>query len=448
MFRFVLPALMAALLVCGCASAPVNTLPDPEPTAKLRVMVLAVTGPRTRGYWAVSEEDFARKSYAVVGRFLRETGIYEVIPGSDLEKAAGKKKFAAWEWKQSDWSLAREVGRAVHADYIFIAEREDSGLLYYRMIFINRETGRQYAAGGNAARQQDWTRTTAEANAIIRESYREIFHAAKSDLFETALRRGRTMRDQPAAVKPVPDKPAPAAVPGVREPAPVEIAKAAPEKKSRQAKKKPVRKKEKPAKAAPVADAAQDPGQPVPDKPAPAAVPEAKPDRKTEEPVAIAAAPAPKKTETPARSKTPVKAKKELTDVKVRLIVYDFNAAKHMEVVSLILADALREELFNIGPFVLVNRENVAQAVDELKLQYSGLVDEKQAVRVGDWLAANEMVTGRLSALGQTYVLSATRTDIGTLRALGMGSLKCPVGKEEDLLTGIPEIARKLAGPR
>ncbi len=90
----------------------------------------------------------------------------------------------------------------------------------------------------------------------------------------------------------------------------------------------------------------------------------------------------------------------------------------------------------------------MTQAIDELKLQQSGLVDEKQAVRIGDWLAANEMVTGKLAALGQIYVLSATRTDIGTLRALGMGSLKCPVGKEEDLLSGIPDIARKLAGTR
>lgn len=383
-----LPVMIAFMFVCGCASVPLNRLPDPEPTAKLRVMVIGVTGPLTRGAWATSEEDYARLAYNSMGRFLNETGIYEVIPRSDLGRAVGQRKFAAWEWKQGDWALARRVGEAVHADYIFIAEREDAGLLYYRMILINRETGRQYTAGGNVAKKMEWIKTAAEASDLVRKSYREIFGIAKADLFETALRRGRAIQDQPA----VPPAPEPSVV--------------------------------KPA--------------------APSAVPEKKPDK----PAALAKAPAPKRPVPPAKSKAPVQAAKELPDGKVRLIVYDFNAAKNMEVVSLILADALREELFNIGPFVLVNRENVAKAVDELKLQYSGLVDEKQAVRVGDWLAANEMVTGRLSALGQTYVLSATRTDIGSMRALGMGSLKCPVGKEEDLLTGIPEIARKLAGGR
>jgi hypothetical protein len=362
-----LPVLTAFLFVCGCVSVPVNRLPDPEPTARLRVMVLPVTGPMIRGNWATSEEEWARRAYINMRGFLKETGIYEIIPKSDLERAIGKRRIYSWEWKQGDWSLARKVGEAVHADYIFIAEREDAGLLYYRMILINRETGRQYTAGGNAAKQHDWVTTSAAAGVVVKDSYREIFRIAKGDLFETALRKGRAIQDQPAA----PAEPGPSVV------------------------------------------------KPAPAKPA--SVPEIR---------------------------KPAQARKNLPEEKARLIVYDFKADKHMEVVSLILSEALREELFSLGPFILVSRENINQVVDEMKLQHSGLVDEKQAVRIGDWLAANEMVTGNLAALGQVYVLSAKRTDIGTLKALGMVSLKCRVGKEEDLLAGIPEIARKLAGSR
>ncbi len=420
------------LLLSGCVSVPLNRLPDPSPTAKLRVLVLPVSGPRARGYWKTSDEEFSLRTYLKVGRFLRETGIYEVIAASDLERALGDRKVHGWEWKAGDWALAREAGKAVHADYLFIGERGDSGILYINMTLINLETGREYSTSDHITRQQDWDRMSEESMMIVNASYRKIFAAAKADLFETALRRGRMMKDRTPgtgtpeipAVQAAPEKQAPPAIaaPDTGKPAPAVIAKAPADGKGKKVKALPRAGKEKTAQPAP----AQESNAPE------------KPERK---PSAIAPEANP---ETP-KAAAPVRTK-GMAAGKVRLIVYDFNAAKHMEVVSLILADALREELFNLGPFVLVNRENMAQAVDELKLQQSGLVDEKQAVRVGDWLAANEMVTGKLAALGQVYVLSAKRTDIGTLRALGMGSVKCPLGKEEELLSGIPEIARKLAG--
>lgn len=442
MLRIFFPAFMAVIMVCGCSSVQINKLPEPSPTAKLRVLVLPVSGPRARGYWGVPDEEYSRRTFMAVGRFLRQKGIYEVIPESDLEKAVGERKFQGWEWKANDWALARQVGKAVHADYLFIGERGDSGIIFIGMTLINLETGKIYSTFDHIMRQQDWDRMAEESMKIVITSYRQIFMAAKADLFETALRRGRLMKGQAPVTgkpereaQPAPEKTVPPAVtvPEVKAPPPAEIAKALPEKKSKQVKKKPVAKQEKPAGAAPV-QTAEAPGAPEQKHPVHA------PEKKPAAPAAAATAPVPK---VPASSK-----KQELPAGKVRLIVYDFNAAQHMEVVSLILADALREELFNIGPFVLVNRENISQVMDELKLQQSGLVDEKQAVRIGDWLAANEMVTGKLAALGQVYVLSATRTDISTLRALGMGSVKCPVGKEEDLLSGIPEIARKLAGSR
>jgi hypothetical protein len=73
-------------------------------------------------------------------------------------------------------------------------------------------------------------------------------------------------------------------------------------------------------------------------------------------------------------------------------------------------------------------------------------VDEKQIVQLGKWLSANEAVTGRLAVLGTAYVLQAKRTDIKTLGTLGLGSLKCAAGQEDELLSGMPELARKLVG--
>jgi hypothetical protein len=82
--------------------------------------------------------------------------------------------------------------------------------------------------------------------------------------------------------------------------------------------------------------------------------------------------------------------------------------------------------------------------MDELKLQQSGLVQEKEAVQMGRWLAARESVTGRLGSIGSTTLLQTKRTDIETMGTLSFGSLRAPAGREEDFLNGLPDLARKL----
>lgn len=129
---------------------------------------------------------------------------------------------------------------------------------------------------------------------------------------------------------------------------------------------------------------------------------------------------------------------------KTKMVVYDLSAGQNLQVVALLLSEALREELYLLGRFTLVNRDNVSQIMEELKLKQSGLVDEKNAVQIGKWFAARESVTGRLEVLGNTYLLYARRIDIETLVTLGVGSIKCPVGEEESLLKEMQNLARKL----
>ncbi len=125
-------------------------------------------------------------------------------------------------------------------------------------------------------------------------------------------------------------------------------------------------------------------------------------------------------------------------------MVYDFDATEQMRIVGLILAEALREELYKLGGFVLVNRENMAQLMDERKLQQSGLVNEKQAIKLGEWMAASEAVTGKIAFIGSSSILQVKRIDIKTMATLSLGSLKCKTGEEDELLTNMPELARKL----
>jgi hypothetical protein len=399
--------LLLFLLVSACASIPVKPIPEPPFTAKLRVMVLTATSSQPRTHWGATDEEFARAANFVVGSILQQKGIYEVVPQSDIDLTLGDQKIQGWQWVMSDWALAREVGKAVHADYLFTVERGASGLLFWRMALINTGTGKQYTAANHVVKQQDSELSRQEFRSGVRNAYRDIFQLAQSDLFETAVKRTRIesgksrddMKQPPGkASMPPSDQAKTARTPETK------IADKAPlNDQDRDAKNKAAR-KSKPgiAEKAPVND--------------------------------------------PDRDAMVEMARKPESASKSRVIVYDFQAIKHLEIPSLILSEALREEIYKNSRFVLISREDLQKVMDEIKLQQSGFVDERQAVQLGNWLAANEVVTGKLGTFGNTCVLSVKRTDMNTMAALGMESLKCPVGKEEDLLAGIPEIAKKLTG--
>jgi hypothetical protein len=135
-----------------------------------------------------------------------------------------------------------------------------------------------------------------------------------------------------------------------------------------------------------------------------------------------------------------------LTAGKTRLAVLDLNTSEPFKVVALILSEALREEIFRMGTFSLVNRENMDQVLNEMGLQQTGLVEERQAVRAGKGLAAAQIVLGQFGSLGGTSVLQVKRVDVETQGTLAVGSLRCPKGREEELLAGLSDLARKLAG--
>jgi hypothetical protein len=126
--------------------------------------------------------------------------------------------------------------------------------------------------------------------------------------------------------------------------------------------------------------------------------------------------------------------------------VYDFNASEPLRVPALILSEALRAELFRLGYFTLVNRENMIQVLNEMGVQQTGLVDEKKAVQAGKGLAAHQIILGQFGVLGKTLLLQVKRIDLETQTTLSFSSLKCPLGKEDEMLASLSQLARELAG--
>ena len=430
----------ALLCINACTAVNLNAIPSPHPSAKLRVFVLALTESDPPGkIWATSQQQFSENMSLGTAKVLEETGIYDVVPKEDLWSVLGSQTFMGWQWLRTDMSLVKQVGRALYADYAMIVMRGYRANFELNIVFVNLETGVKYTASGSIPMMISSTWVLTEYRKMIRNYYRKIFYDAKSDMLATAIHKGRLMPREEIKKPAVPETTLALAPPSVSHAAPVPPRVTAEEKTSQITERLPI----------PI-PAVSRPSEEV--KVSQLKPPAIKKDTETPEVIAkISPAPPPDLPAEDKREDFEQKLEDELhgkapAKNKTRLVVYDFAATERLNVVALILSEALREELFTLGRFSLVNRENLQQVMQELKLQHSGLIDEGQIVELGKWFAANEAVTGRLAVLGNSYVLQAKRTDVKTLGTLGLGSLKCMAGQEEDLLTGMPALAKKLIG--
>jgi len=452
----------------ACAETRLGTIPAPPPSTKLRVFIIPVTGDpphffsRTSGHWGTPHKEYKKRTFHAVSRFLQDTGIYEVVSEKDMHAVLGTQEFTHWQWLQNDLSLVTQVGKELHADYAIIVVRNFVGVGFnfqFQMACVNLESGRQYAASGisTSTSFQNRTEIVSEQMKLVKRLYRKLFYDAKADMLATALRKGQAVPPEIMRKPPLPDTSLSLAPPTQSSPKPVVETPAVPQKATIS---KPVEEvkpalTKDPSKAKTPVEISMT-RESVIVKPTESTTKKSIPDARKDPVTAKVTA----KTSPTSSSDVPpaensqafekileqeLQSEKSKSD-KSRLVVYDFDATERLNVVSLILTEALREELFILGQFMLVNRENMLQVMHELKLQQSGMVDEKQVVQLGKWLAANEAVTGRLAVLGNFYILQAKRTNIKTMGTLALGSLRCAAGHEDELLAGMPDLAKKLVG--
>ena len=459
----VISLIVTLLCFNACTTIHFKAIAPPQPSSKLRVAVLPVTGDKSQYGWAIPHDRWSNLMFKMVSDHLRDTGIYEVVPQEDVNYAVGREviTFDEYWWSKDDYALLKQYGKALYADYAMIITRDGSAspTYKYNIKFINIETGmcylvsEYYSFGTNMDLNEKIITKT-----LWPRIYRKLFSEVKRDLLATATRKGRLIPEEERK-KPEPHETkialAPPPVAFENKPAPVEEERQKPippVSTAQEETKAPIL---PPLKAKVPAEESVPQSLPtakLPDTIVKQPVPDTKKDTETPRVIAkVAPVPPPELKAADKRKEFEKKLDHELqTETpaidKAKLVVYDFDTVERLNVVALILTDALREELFILGRFSLVNRENMMQVMQELKLQHSGLVAEKEIVELGKWLAANQAVTGRLAMLGNSYVLQAKRTDIKTMGTLGLGTLMCSSGQEEELLSGMPILARKLIG--
>ncbi|MBN1380641.1 MAG: hypothetical protein JXA41_03080 [Deltaproteobacteria bacterium] len=401
---------ISIILMClyGCASQRLNTMSTPPASHKLRVFVQPVSGDLPRGSWPVSHKEFSAALLEITANILNKKGAYDVVPEKEIRKVLGSQSTTGWQWEKQDWALAKKVGEALHADYVLVIERGHNEFLYSRMVLINTETGKTYNTYYNIHQRHGKQETSLEHKRIIRHSFREIFNLAKGDMLATAMKKGRFSMTKP-----------------------LNVAEAENSEKDI----KPLFGESKTIQTA----------SPVPID----ASGNRRSDRQDSSQMAVNNNPAILPPVRQAKTSPDCEEERNVDVVshqgKTKLIIYDFNTRENLRTVAMVLAEALREELHQIGKFDLINRENMAQVMDELKLQQTGLIDEKEAIRIGKWMAANEAVTGNLAILGNAMILQAKRTDMATMTTLSVGSLKADVGEEQVFLEEMHHLAQTLA---
>jgi hypothetical protein len=337
----------------------------------------------------------------------------------ELASVTGKRTFSILDWSRKDWSLVRQVGRALHTDYAMIVERGFSkGFHESEMVLINIETGKRFKV--LLLTKQDRSTSGRYLAQINRFAYDKIFREAKNDMLVTAIRKGRLAAPEffmgKAPIPPPPSaKPAPAPLPP-----------------SSTVAKSPV--EEKPSVAT-RPEPPQKPPAPSPVAPKPALPPEPRFQEKPSAPQEVSEK----------LDYDEVLSAEETAKSGTNLVVYDLDTIEPYRVVALILSEALRQELFKLGLFQMVNRENIVKVLEELALQQTGLVDEKEAARAGRGLAAQQIVLGRYGILGKNSIVQAKRVDVETQGTLGLGTLRCDVGREDELLEHMIELAREIA---
>ena len=477
-FSFIFSFALLLIFAAGCAEVRLNTIPAPPPTAKLRVFMQVLTSPPDPGWsWKMPHQVFEQNVLRGTAEMLQRTGIYEVVTQEDVKAVLGGGALSRVDWARKNWALAKQAGQALHAQYMVLVERSAvRGIIYWEMVLINTETEKKFRVLGRMGLRPYYDMKDYEN--IFRIFGQELFDIAKNDALATAIRKGRLAAPQFFTVRSsMPEEstaPIPAKVPPTPPILPPPSAKTAPAPlrpsstvaKSAAVEKPPATAKPEPSQAPP----APSPAAP---KPAPVEKPlVAKAERVKEAPPVVKPAPVPavpKTTETiPVRPAVPPlprleekpSAPQEITrEVKIEevlsaeaiakggtnLAVYDLDTIEPYRVIALILSEALRQELFKLGLFQMVNRENIVKVLEELALQQTGLVDEKEAARAGKGLAAQQIVLGRYGILGKNSVVQAKRVDVETQGTLGLGTLRCDLGREDELLEHMTELAREIA---
>ena len=130
----------------------------------------------------------------------------------------------------------------------------------------------------------------------------------------------------------------------------------------------------------------------------------------------------------------------------IPIAILDFEANGISQTEAIALTDRLRNELFRLGEFEVVERGMMEDILLEQDFQLSGCTTNDCLVEVGRLMGARQVVGGRISKLGAMFTVSARVVDVETGKLLRVSDYDLRGGLEEMLTVGMKQVAVILSG--
>ena len=99
---------------------------------------------------------------------------------------------------------------------------------------------------------------------------------------------------------------------------------------------------------------------------------------------------------------------------KTAIAVLNFEAKNVNQETADAVADILSTELFNTNRFKVIERQAIAQLLEEQKLQMTGVTDMSKAAEIGKILNVEKIMTGSVSKLGRNFIINTRLVDVET----------------------------------
>jgi TolB-like protein len=109
------------------------------------------------------------------------------------------------------------------------------------------------------------------------------------------------------------------------------------------------------------------------------------------------------------------------------------------------LSDRLRTELVNTGAFIVLERGQMDEILQEQGFNQSGCISSECAVEAGRLLGVQKMVAGSVGKVGEIYSVEARVFDVETGEILQAHQFDYE-GEVSGLLIIMKDVARKIAG--
>lgn len=129
----------------------------------------------------------------------------------------------------------------------------------------------------------------------------------------------------------------------------------------------------------------------------------------------------------------------------ITVAVVDFEGFGISQSESVAITNRLRNELFRLGVYKVVDRGLMEEILQEQDLQQSGCTSNDCLVEVGRLLGVNQMISGSIGKVGTLITVSARLVDVETGQILGVSDLDIFGGIEEVVTSGMKQVASNIA---